>query len=528
MNEIGRDQQGMAVSSSPPPPPGESAASVSAAEAAESEGVAGEGGVFGLSRRVSEALDIKGLLEQNTDEVDNLLRALEGSYIKPGVGGDLLRDGAGVLPTGRNMHALDPYRMPSPAAWIRGSEAARLILEAHVADTGDFPETVAVMMWGLDAIKTRGESVAIALALVGARPVKEATGRVVKYELVPLSELKRPRIDVLASLSGIFRDSFANVVDLLDDLFETAAAADEPIEMNFIRKHALELATQGVERPAARLFSNPAGDFGSMVNERVGTGDWEDGDALGQTWQDRNAFSYGRGGERGQARPEVLQSLLGSTERIVQEVDSVEYGLTDIQEYYANTGALKKAAESRQAKDADPDGQQPARRVGVSIVEAYGKEVAPRELEATLRIEYRSKLLNPKWAEAMSNQGSGGAYEISQRMTALIGWSGTSGFTDEWVYDGAADTYALDDDMAAKLRKANPEAYQNILKRMLEAKGRGFWSPEDHVLERIQQQYADVEDDIELGTGGFLDMQGQQQSDANRPAKQAVESPQRT
>ncbi|CAB1111031.1 unnamed protein product [Ectocarpus sp. CCAP 1310/34] len=515
MNEIGRDQQGMAVSSSPPPPPGENPASVSAAEAAESEVIAGEGGVFGLSRRVAEALDIKGLLEQNTDEVDNLLRALEGSYIKPGVGGDLLRDGAGVLPTGRNMHALDPYRMPSPAAWIRGSEAARLILEAHVADTGDFPETVAVMMWGLDAIKTRGESVAIALALVGARPVKEATGRVVKYELVPLSELKRPRIDVLASLSGIFRDSFANVVDLLDDLFETAAAADEPIEMNFIRKHALELSAQGVERPAARLFSNPAGDFGSMVNERVGTGDWEDGDALGQTWQDRNAFSYGRGGERGQARPEVLQSLLGSTERIVQEIDSVEYGLTDIQEYYANTGALKKAAESRQAKDADPDGQQLAKRVGVSVVEAYGKEVAPRELEATLRIEYRSKLLNPKWAEAMSNQGSGGAYEISQRMTALIGWSGTSGFTDEWVYDGAADTYALDDDMAAKLRKANPEAYQNILKRMLEAKGRGFWSPEDDVLQRIQQQYADVEDDIELGTGGFLDMQGQQQSDAN-------------
>ncbi|CAM9596580.1 unnamed protein product, partial [Ectocarpus sp. 13 AM-2016] len=136
----------------------------------------------------------------------------------------------------------------------------------------------------------------------------------------------------------------------------------------------------------------------------------------------------------------ISQSLLGSTERIVQEIDSVEYGLTDIQEYYANTGALKKAAESRQVKDADPDGQQPARRVAVSVVEAYGKEVAPRELEATLRIEYRSKLLNPKWAEAMSNQGSGGAYEISQRMTALIGWSGTSGFTDEWVYDGAADT----------------------------------------------------------------------------------------
>eukprot|EP00903_Cladosiphon_okamuranus_P008053 g7767.t1 len=515
MSEIGRDQNNPAGEPSPPHG-GHEALPLSALAGSDhaSGGGAGDGGALGLSRRVAEAVDIKALLEQNTDEVDNLMRALEGSYVKPGVGGDLLRDGAGVLPTGRNMHALDPYRMPSPAAWIRGSEAARLILEAHVKDTGGFPETVAVMMWGLDAIKTRGESVAIALALVGARPVKEGTGRVVKYELVPLSELKRPRIDVLASLSGIFRDSFANVVDLLDDLFETAAAAEEPIEMNFIRKHTLELAAQGVDRPSARLFSNPAGDFGSMVGERVGSSDWEDGNALGQTWQDRNAFSYGRRGERGRARPEVLQSLLANTERIVQEIDSVEYGLTDIQEYYANTGALKKAAETAQARSTGHEGEQqhrPPKRVGVSVVEAYGKDVQPRELESTLRIEYRSKLLNPKWAEAMANQGSGGAFEVSQRMTALIGWSGTTGFMDEWVYDGAAETYALDDEMSAKLRKSNPEAFQNVLKRLLEAKGRGYWDPDDDVLERIQQQYADVEDDIELGTGGFLNIEAKRQ-----------------
>ncbi|CAM9137446.1 unnamed protein product [Ascophyllum nodosum] len=500
MKEIERDQAGM-----------DTVKSATVVPQDGGQALVGDGGVLGLSRRVAEAVEIKALLEQNTDEVANLVRALDGSYVKPGVGGDLLRDGAGVLPTGRNIHALDPYRMPSPAAWSRGQEAARKILEAHVADTGEFPETVAVMMWGLDTIKTRGESIAIALSLIGARPVKEGTGRVVKYELVPLEELKRPRVDVLASLSGIFRDSFANVVDLLDDLLETAATVeDEPVEMNFIRKHTLELAAKGVERPSARLFSNPKGDFGSMVNERVGSGDWDDGDALGDTWQSRNAFSYGKGGERGRARPEILQSLLGSTERIVQEIDSVEYGLTDIQEYYANTGALKKAAEFAQAKNADSTAK-PRRRVGVSVVEAYGKEVEPRELEATLRMEYRTKLLNPKWAEAMAKQGSGGAYEVSQRMTALIGWSGTSGFTEEWVYDGAAETYALDEEMAAKLRKSNPEAFQNILRRMLEAKGRGFWDPDDEVLKRIQQQYADVEDDIELGSGGFLDMQGRQQ-----------------
>ena len=162
--------------------------------------------------------------------------------------------------------------MPSAGAWARGQRAAEEIIRQHREQNhGDFPETVAVTLWGLDAIKTRGESVAILLSLVGAVPVKEGTGRIVRYDLIPLEKLGRPRIDVLASLSGIFRDSFANVVDLLDDMFERCASADEPIDMNFVKKHAAELAVEGVnERTAARLFSNPPGDYGSMVNEVVG------------------------------------------------------------------------------------------------------------------------------------------------------------------------------------------------------------------------------------------------------------------
>lgn len=217
--------------------------------------------------------------------------------------------------------------MPSTGAWARGQNAANEIIRQHrEANDGDYPETVAVTLWGLDAIKTRGESVAIALALVGAEPVKEGTGRIVRYDLKPLAELGRPRIDVLATLSGIFRDSFKNIVDLLDDMFERAAKADEPPEMNFIKKHADELIASGVEeRPAARLFSNPPGDYGSMVNEVVGSGEWEDEASLGETWRGRNVHSYGRneGGikSEGTARPEVLDKLLATTERIVQEID---------------------------------------------------------------------------------------------------------------------------------------------------------------------------------------------------------------
>jgi len=213
-----------------------------------------------------EALSIVELLEKNVEEIDSVVTALNGGYVLPAPGGDLLRDGTSVLPTGRNIHALDPYRMPSPGAWARGERAAEEIIRQHLeANNGSYPETIAVALWGLDTIKTRGEAIAIVLALVGARPIKEGTGRTVCYELIPLEELGRPRIDVLASLSGIFRDSFANVVDLLDDMFERAAVADEESpDMNYIKKHTMELQSDGTERPAARLFSNPPGDYGSM------------------------------------------------------------------------------------------------------------------------------------------------------------------------------------------------------------------------------------------------------------------------
>lgn len=434
---------------------------------------------------IEEADKISNLLVQNTDELTNLLRGLNGEYIPPAPGGDLLRDGAGVLPTGRNIHALDPYRMPSPGAYARGKEIAKKIISEHLEEKGVYPETVAVMLWGLDAIKTKGESLGILLELVGAEPIKEGTGRIVRYELQSIEGLGHPRIDVLANLSGIFRDTFVNIIELLDDLFQRAAEVDESPENNFIRKHYLALKEQGVDNASARLFSNPAGDFGSLVNDQVVDSNWESGEELANTWTKRNSFSYGRK-DKGQARPEVLQQLLKTSNRIVQEIDSVEYGLTDIQEYYGNTGGLKLAAEKESGKE-----------VEASFVESFSKDTTPRKLKDLLRMEYRTKLLNPKWASAMADQGSGGAYEISQRMTALIGWGGTANFQDDWVYDQAADTYMLDAEMAKKLQNANPEAFRNIVGRAIEAHGRGFWDADEEKLEKLRELYQSAEDELE-------------------------------
>lgn len=284
-------------------------------------------------------------------------------------------------------------------------------------------------------------------------------------------------------------------------MFERCASADEPIDMNFIKKHAQELVQDGVkERAAARLFSNPPGDYGSMVNEVVGTGEWDDDASLGETWKGRNVYSYGRNNNAGEGSsatksPEVLDKLLTTTERIVQEIDSVEYGLTDIQEYYANTGALKKAAENRKTGKG---------KVSVSVIEAFGgtSDDAPvnvKDVEDVLRIEYRSKLLNPKWRDSMLSQGSGGAYEISQRMTAMIGWAATAD-VDNFVFDQAAERYTEDEGVAQQLQRSNPEAFKNVVRRLLEAAGRGMWNADDDTLQRLRDLYSDADDLIEQGT----------------------------
>lgn len=429
-------------------------------------------------------------------ELDNIVRGLNGEFIEALPGGDVLRDGAGVLPTGSNIHALDPYRLPSQGAYATGRAIAERVIQAHRdANEGRFPETIAVPLWGLDNIKTKGESVGIVLGLLGAEPVLDGTGRVVRFELLALEKVGRPRIDVLMNLSGIFRDSFEHVVFLLDDVVRRAADANEGLADNFIRKHAVSVEREnGAEEvdAAARLFSNPPADYGSMVSEQVADAGWESGVELGETYVGRNAYAYGRRA-RGARSEAALRAVLATTERVVQQVDSVEYGLSDIQEYYANTGALLRAARTANG----------GRGVGASVVESFGAARdggagrEPRELEQVLRVELRTRLLNPRWAEKMLGNGAGGAFEVSSRMTALVGWGGTAGFGDDFVFEQAAQRYVLDEGNRAILRRS-PEAFRNVLCRFLEAAGRGIWeSPSAEVLDAIRQQLEDVDAELE-------------------------------
>lgn len=443
--------------------------------------------------RAAQAI-VEKLLETEK-ELDNLIRGLNGEFIEALPGGDVLRDGIGVLPTGSNIHALDPYRLPSKVAYLTGRAIAERVIDSYrKKNSNQYPETVAVPLWGLDNIKTKGESVGIALGLIGAEPILDGTGRVVRFGLVPLEQLGRPRIDVLLNLSGIFRDSFEHIVFLLDDLCRRAAEADEDITRNYIKKHSLDMKKEGdMFDSGARLFSNPAGDYGSMVNEQVADSTWETGEDLASTYISRNAYVYGRS-SNGRRDDGTLKRILSTTDRVVQQIDSVEYGLSDIQEYYANTGALLRAAQIESGNE----------DVGASIVESFGsardggKGREPKELEQVLRMELRTRLLNPKWAEKMLKNGAGGAFEVSTRMTALIGWGGTAKFGDDFVFEQAAERYVLDQKNRDILRNSSPEAYRNILSRFIEAAGRGIWeNPDDNLLKKLRSELEEVDAEIE-------------------------------
>ncbi|MEI7556061.1 magnesium chelatase subunit H [Candidatus Chlorohelix sp.] len=428
-------------------------------------------------------------LINNDRELDYLLKGLSGGFISPGIGGDLIRDGVAVLPTGRNLHSLDPWRIPSDAAWERGRKIADSLIETHRSENnGSYPETIAQILWGLDTIKTKGEAIGTIIALMGARPVKDGQGKVSSYQLVPLSELGRPRIDVLMNTSGIFRDTFQMNIDLLDKLVRTAASADEPENMNFIRKHVNEsMSKDGAtfDQATARIFSQASGTYGTYVDDMVTDSSWESQDDLEGVYLRRNAYAYG--GERaGQDYSVTMQRLLGTVERVAQEIDSVEYGISDIQHYYSASGTIKMMAEKRSGKE-----------VKLNYIESFTSETKINDVGTLLRMEYRTKLLNPKWYESMLKYDHSGVHEISTRFNHMLGWDATTGAVDNWVYDEAGQTFVLDEAMRKRLEQANPQAVHNMTKRLLEAHGRGLWQADEDVIEKLRDIYEDLEDRLE-------------------------------
>ncbi|MEG4441934.1 magnesium chelatase subunit H [Microcoleus sp. AT9_B5] len=424
------------------------------------------------------------------NELGALLRALEGEYVLPGPGGDPIRN-PDVLPTGKNMHALDPQSIPTTGA-VKSAKVVvdRLLERQRVDNGGNYPETIAVVLWGTDNIKTYGESLAQVMWMVGVKPVPDALGRVNKLELLSLEELGRPRIDVVINCSGVFRDLFINQMNLLDKAVKMAAEADEPLEMNFVRKHALKQAEEmgiNLRQAATRVFSNASGSYSSNVNLAVENSTWESEAELQEMYLTRKSFAFSSDnpGTMEQDR-KIFESSLKTAEVTFQNLDSAEISLTDVSHYF-DSDPTKLIGSLR------ADGKQPTS----FVADTTTANAQVRTLSETVRLDSRTKLLNPKWYEGMLSHGYEGVREISKRLVNTTGWSATAGAVDNWVYEDVNTTFIQDEEMQKRLLNLNPHSFRKIVSTLLEVNGRGYWETSENNLDRLRELYQEVEDRIE-------------------------------
>jgi magnesium chelatase subunit H len=424
------------------------------------------------------------------NELGALLKGLEGEYVLPGPGGDPIRN-PDVLPTGKNLHALDPQAIPTLAAVQSAKIVVDRLLERQKQENGGrYPETIATVLWGTDNIKTYGESLAQMLWFVGVKPVPDALGRVNKLELLSLEELGRPRVDIVVNCSGVFRDLFINQMALLDRAVKMAAEADEPLEMNFVRKHALEQAAEmgcDLRSAATRIFSNASGSYASNVNLAVENSSWEEESELQEMYLKRKSFAFNSDnpGVMDESRG-IFESSLKKAEVTFQNLDSSEISLTDVSHYF-DSDPTKVVASLR------GDGTKPASYVADTTT----ANAQVRTLSETVRLDARTKMLNPKWYEGMLSHGYEGVRELSKRLVNTMGWSATADAVDNWVYEDTNTTFIKDPEMCKRLMDLNPNSFRRMVSTLLEVNGRGYWETSDENLERLQELYQEVEDRIE-------------------------------
>ena len=441
-----------------------------------------------LSMSVLVELQHANLILAKDTEVDAMLRALEGRFIRPAPGGDILRTPA-VLPTGRNMHGFDPFRIPSSFAVKDGAKQAQLLLDRHMAEGNELPESIAMVLWGSDNLKNEGAPIAQALALMGTLPRFDSYGRIAGATLIPLAELGRPRVDVIITLSGIFRDLMPLQIKLLAEAAFLAASADEPLEMNWIRKHALAYQQEHgctLEIASLRVYGNAEGAYGSNVNNLVESSRWTDEGELAETYTRRKGFAYGRTG-RAVQQTALLKSALADVQLTYQNLDSVELGVTTVDNYFDTLGGITQAVKVAKGGKTPP----------VYIGDQTKGDGAVRTLNEQVALETRTRMLNPKWYEGMLEHGYEGVRQIEVHVTNTMGWSATTGQVQPWVYKELSETFLLDPVMRDRLARLNPTASMRVASRLIEASDRNYWQPDADTLAALRQASDELEDRLE-------------------------------
>jgi cobaltochelatase CobN len=429
-------------------------------------------------------------LARTSDEVTSVLRALDGRYVAAGPSGSPTRGLVNVLPTGRNFYSVDPKAIPSANAWQVGVALADSLLARHLADTGGYPRCVGLTVWGTSAMRTQGDDIAEVMALIGCRPVwDEASRRVTGFEVMPLAELGRPRIDVTVRISGFFRDAFPHVIALLDDAIRAVAELDEPAGDNYLRAHAqADMAAHGDRRRATtRIFGSRPGAYGAGLLPLMDAGNWRSDADLAEVYAVWGGYAYGRGLDGRAARPD-MEASFARIAVAAKNTDTREHDIADSDDYFQFHGGMIAMVRHL-------TGSSPAAYIGDS---ALPEQVRTRTLAAEARRVFRARVVNPRWLAAMARHGYKGAFEMAATVDYLFGYDATAGVVEDWMYEQLAAAYVFDDQMSGFMRRSNPWALRGIAQRLLEAAQRGLWErPPGATLDRLQAVYLELEGDLE-------------------------------
>ncbi|MEV5398889.1 cobaltochelatase subunit CobN [Streptomyces cellulosae] len=434
-------------------------------------------------------------LERTTDEIGHILRALDGGYVPAGPSGSPTRGLVNVLPTGRNFYSVDPKAIPSRLSWEVGQSLADSLVQRYLQDTGAYPTSVGLTVWGTSAMRTQGDDIAEILALLGCRPVwDDASRRVTGFEVVPLEELGRPRIDVTVRISGFFRDAFPHVVGLIDDAVRAVAELDEPASQNFVKAHADEdTAEHGDRRRATvRIFGSKPGAYGAGLLPLIDARNWRSDADLAEVYAVWGGYAYGRGLDGRAARGD-METAFRRIAVAAKNVDTREHDLVDADDYFQYHGGM--VAMVRHLTGASPEAY-----VGDS---ATPDQVRTRTLgEETHRV-FRARVVNPRWMAAMRRHGYKGAFEMAATVDYLFGYDATAGVVDDWMYEKLSAEYVFSPENRDFMKKSNPWALRGITERLLEAADRGLWAePDDGTLERLRATYLELEGDLEGDSEG--------------------------
>jgi cobaltochelatase CobN len=429
-------------------------------------------------------------LNATTGEIDAVLHALDGGYIPAGPSGSPTRGLVNVLPTGRNFYSVDPKAIPSRNSFEVGLALADSLLARHLADEGEYPRCVGLTVWGTSAMRTQGDDIAEILALIGCRPAwDDASRRVTGFDIVPLAELGRPRIDVTLRISGFFRDAFPHVIALLDDAIAAVAALGEPAESNYLRAHALadQAAHGDWRRATTRIFGSKPGAYGAGLLPLIDARNWRDDGDLAEVYAVWGGYAYGRGLDGVHARPDME----GAFRRIAvaaKNVDNREHDIADSDDYFQYHGGMVAMVRSL-------TGRNPAAYIGDSAVPDAPKT---RTLAEETRRVFRSRVVNPRWIAAMRRHGYKGAFELAATVDYLFGYDATAGVVQDWMYEQLAASYVFDEETRAFMEQSNPWALRGITERLMEAASRGLWeAPDPKTLDQLRQTYLDLEGDLE-------------------------------